>query len=121
MDEKERRTITFQVSVEEADILDAEARREGISRSDYLRKKLFSGAGKAPTTNTESLLHQIIYILARLHTAAFMIREREGVLSTESLEEIYEATAQAARQYLRELDERITKVREQVHQMERAA
>ena len=121
MDEKERRFISFQVTAEEAEVIENAANQQGLSRSEYLRQTLLAPAPVPAATRDDPLLHHLIYLLARLQASTYMIAERQGALPPATLEEVYAATASAAGRYLRELDDRIAQMNEQIRPGEAAA
>jgi hypothetical protein len=122
MDDTELKTITFKVSNEEADAIDAAAREGGVTRSDYIRRcllKLQRDSGESPQNVSETrdpmvLFHHIIYGLQRIHTGMYMMVETARVLSPEQLDAIESATAQRGIELLSNIDERIAKTRAQL-------
>jgi hypothetical protein len=122
MDDTDLRPITFKVSHEEAEAIDAAARERGFTRSDYIRQcllKLQRDSRESPQNVPESrdftvLLHHIIYGLQRIHTGMYMMVETAGALSPEQLDAIESATAQRGIEFLSNIDDRITKTRAQL-------
>ncbi len=122
MDDTDLRSITFKVSHEEAEAIDAAARERGFTRSDYIRQcllKLQRDSRESPQNVPESrdftvLLHHIIYGLQRIHTGMYMMVETAGALSPEQLDAIESATAQRGIEFLSNIDDRITKTRAQL-------
>jgi hypothetical protein len=117
MDDTELRTITFKVSHDEAEAIDAAARAGGFTRSDYIRQRLLnrqldslqSPLNVAETRDSTVLLHYIIYGLQRIHTGMYLMAETAGALSPEQLDAIDCGTAQRGIEFLSNIDERITK------------
>ena len=107
-------TLSFKVPSDAVAIIDSSAEKAGMNRSEYLRSRALSDTAIGEDENITALLRHIVYILARLHNGMYMIPERQGALSTNSLEEIYAETARHAGTYLRELDERISKLNKQL-------
>jgi hypothetical protein len=122
MDDTELRTITFKVSREEAEAIDAAAREGGFTRSDYIRQRLLNlqrDSRESPqnvfeTRDSTVLLHYIIYGLQRIHTGMYMMAETAGALSSEQLDAIESATAQRGIEFLSNIDERVAKTRAQL-------
>src|SRR5580692_12855383 len=122
MDDTELRTITFKVSNEEGEAIDAAAREGGFTRSDYIRQcllKLQRDSRESPQNVSETrdpmvLFHHIIYGLQRIHTGMYMMVETAGVLSPEQLDAIESATAQRGIEFLSNIDERVAKTRTQL-------
>jgi hypothetical protein len=117
MDDTELRTITFKVSNQEAEAIDAAAREGGFTRSDYIRQRLLnrqldsqeSTLNVPDTRDSKVLLHYIIYGLQRIHTGMYMMVETACALSPEQLDGIDRATAERGVEFLSNIDERITK------------
>jgi hypothetical protein len=109
MDDKEQKVITFKLSAEETEALDAKATAARISRSDYLRM-LVSAPPQAGNEGLERLLRQLIYIMNRTHMAVYSIAEDAGLTSTEDLQKIYTRSQRAGIEYLAKLPERIAAV-----------
>jgi hypothetical protein len=124
MDDTELRTITFKVSNEEAEAIDRAAREGGVTRSDYIRRRLLNlqrdsreNPQNVPETRDPMVLfHHIIYGLQRIHTGMYMMVETAGVLSPEQLDAIESATAQRGIEFLSNIDERVAKTRAQLAQ-----
>jgi hypothetical protein len=122
MDDTELRTITFKVSIAEAEAIDTAAREGGFTRSDYIRQRLLNpqrDSRESPQSVPETrdptvLLHYIIYGLQRIHTGMYMMAETAGVLPLEQFDAIDRATAQRGIEFLSNIDERITKTRAQL-------
>jgi hypothetical protein len=122
MDDTELRTITFKVSIAEAEAIDTAARDGGFTRSDYIRQRLLNvqqDSRESPQNVPETrdptvLLHYIIYGLQRIHTGMYMMAETAGVLPPEQFDAIDRATAQRGIEFLSNIDERITKTRAQL-------
>ncbi len=110
MDEKEQKVITFKLSAEEAEALDAKANQAGMSRSDYLRMVLFTPP--EPTSNNlETLIKHALYRIDQVHNALYSIAEGEGkvgrFLSTDELQEIYDHIKDETVKHARELPNRL--------------
>jgi hypothetical protein len=73
LEEKEPRIFNFKVSIEEAEAIDADAKKLGMSRSDYIRTRVLSPIINAPFANLEALLRFTIWTQNRLHIAMFSI------------------------------------------------
>lgn len=108
-------TLSFKVPPDAAAMIEARAIKAGINRSEYLRARALSADTAEAEADTTTLLRHIIYILARLHNGLYLIPDRQKILPTESLKEIYDETAKLACEYLRDLDQRIARVRDLVH------
>jgi hypothetical protein len=93
MDDKEQKVITFKLSAEEAETLDAKASQAGMSRSDYLRMMLFTPA-KSATNDLEALIKHSIYMINQVYVGLFSIAEAQGkagrFLSMEQLEAVFD-------------------------------
>ena len=124
MDDTELRTITFKVSIAEAEAIDTAARDGGFTRSDYIRQQLLNvqqDSRESPQNVPETrdptvLLHYIIYGLQRIHTGMYMMAETAGVLPPEQFDAIDRATAERGIEFLSNIDERITKTRARLAQ-----
>ena len=117
MDEKEQKVITFKLSVEEAEKLDAKADAAELSRSDYLRKVLFTPS--VPSNGKlEDLIKHAIYTINQVHTALYSIAEAEGkagrFLSTEELRDIYKSVRVETIRYALEFPERFEAVQAEI-------
>ena len=93
MDEKEQKVITFKLSAEEAEALDAKANQAGLSRSDYLRTILVA-APQQQTSNLEDLIKYMIYSLNQVYVSVYSIAEAEGkagrFLTPSQLDDVHE-------------------------------
>ena len=107
MDSRQPQIFSFQVSRGEAEEIETAMRSAGMKRSEYLRKKVLSPVSKELPTDAIKLLRHIIYILARIHSAAYYIPERQQTLTTEALQAIYDDTIKSAREYIAHLDEHL--------------
>jgi hypothetical protein len=117
MEDKERRFLSFQVSADEAEAIEAAATKEGISRSEYLRNRVLAPLSEAPAARFEALLRHAVYILQRIHTATYAIPERlaaDGFLSTETLTAIYQQSLHETLRYMTEFDEQVAKIQAQI-------
>jgi hypothetical protein len=117
MDEKEQKVITFKLSVEEAEKLDAEANAAELSRSDYLRKVLFTPS--VPSNGKlEDLIKHAIYTINQVHTALYSVAEAEGkaarFLSTEELRDVYKRVRVEAIRYALEFPQRFDVVQAEI-------
>jgi len=61
------------------------------------------------SADTIKLLRHVIYMLARVHEALYEIPERQGIMTTESLQGIYDDTLKGGRAYLAALDKHIAR------------
>jgi hypothetical protein len=116
VDEKEQKTITFKLSAEETERLDAKVNAAGLSRSDYLRKVLFAPA-EPSNGNRDRMFRYVIYVLQRIHSAIYLIAEqtgKHGVLSTEQLQQVYLNSLNTTLEVMTEADENITKMEKDI-------
>lgn len=77
MDEKGQTVVTFKLPLDEVQLLDAKAAKEGMNRSDYLRMLILN----PPLTridDLEMLLRHIIFMVNQTHNAVYSIAEMEG-------------------------------------------
>ena len=114
MEEKEQRVFTFKVSVQEAEAIDASAKAENMTRSDYLRSRLLATAALTQTDETVRLLRHLVYVASRTHVAVYAIPESAGTLSTKRLREIYDDARTAGLEYMADLPERMAKAETQL-------
>jgi hypothetical protein len=122
MDEKEQKVITFKLSGEEAEALDAKVSQAGMSRSDYLRMLLF--APPEPTTEKlEALIKHAIYTINQTHTALYLIAEAEGkarrFLTTGELQEVADRVRAEALQYAVEFPDSFAAVQTEIAAMKK--
>jgi hypothetical protein len=103
-------TLSFKVSADDIPKIEQRAAAAGMNRSEYLRHCALSSANQDSSAETNKLLRHIIYILARIHSAAYFIPERQQVLSTEALQSIYADTIKSARNYMADLDNKLPAV-----------
>jgi hypothetical protein len=120
MDEKEQKVITFKLSAEEAEALDAKVNQAGMSRSDYLRMVLF--APLQPTTQRlENLIKHAIYQTNQVHTALYSIAEAQGkarrFLTTSELREVYDRVRAEAIRYAVEFPDSFAAVQAEIAPM----
>jgi len=119
MDEKERRMLSFQVSGEEIELIDLAAKTAGLSRSEYVRQQVLGREGSPRATaddhKTTVLLHQVLYILERLHTGSFLIAEAAGMVPPVRLKAIAEKTAADGVEWLSTIDQRIAETRKRLN------
>jgi Ribbon-helix-helix protein, copG family len=129
MDDGDLKTISFKVSLEEAESIDTAARDNGLSRSDHIRKQLL-GAPKSSTTKEEKaagtrdttvLLHQILFVVDRLYNSIFRMAETSKVLSSAQLDAIESVTARESIDFLSTIDERVARTRRQLAERRPAA
>jgi hypothetical protein len=110
MDEKERKMISFQVSADELEVIEARAAKRGSSRSEYLRARAITDPEDTDTGHLEALIKHAIYTINQTHTAHYSIAEAEGkagrFLSTEELREVYARVRVEAIRYALEFPER---------------
>jgi replicative DNA helicase len=121
MNEENLVAFTFKVSADEAEVIQAAADQEGISRSECLRNAISKyirnrtqTPADAPTSNVEALLRHLIYIGSRIHIALYALHETAGTLSTAALQEVYEHAVSESLKYMVGLDDRITKTQTQI-------
>jgi len=112
MNEENLVALTFKVSTDEAEVIQANADEEGVSRSEYLRNAIsryirngMRTPADAPTGNVEALLRHLIYMASRIHIALYAIPQTAGTLSIKVLKEIYEGTRSESVKYLVELSD----------------
>jgi hypothetical protein len=120
MEDQERRIVSFQVSLAEAESIEAAATEEGVSRSEYLRQKLLSPRPEASTTDVEAMLLHLIYITNRTHATIYTIAEIAGTLPSAKLHEIYDDAAAATARYMVDLPNRMASVRAKIAEAEEA-
>ena len=116
MEDKERRIVSFQVSADDVEAIESAAANLGVSRSEYLRTKVFSASSASTESNAEALLQHLegilrhlIYITSRTHVAVYAIPETAGTISTKQLREIYEGARITGLEYMADLPERMVK------------
>jgi hypothetical protein len=97
-------TLTFKVTPDALAIIEAQAEKAGMNRSEYLRARALETREHADNV---MLLRFIIFILQRIHSAIYMMPQAAGDLSIEQLREIYERTEAAGRNCMPGIDERI--------------
>jgi hypothetical protein len=115
MSEENLLALSFKVSTDEAQIIQAAADEKGISRSEYLRNAISEyihnrkrTPADAPTSNVERLLRHVIYMASRIHIAVYSMHEMAATLSKDQLKTIYEGTRSASAKYLAELSDELT-------------
>ena len=113
MDEKQQQVISCKVSDDQAEVIKARAAALGISVSEYVRNRAV-GADDTSTTSFETLLRQVLYVVARVHAAVYSIAETAGTVSTDRLHEIYDECAREGMRYLEELPNAIAKVQARI-------
>jgi Ribbon-helix-helix protein, copG family len=120
MDDKEQKVITFKLSAEEAETLDAKANQAGKSRSDYLRMILFAPPEPASSC-LEDLIKHAIYQINQTHNALYSIAEAEGkaarFLTTEELSEVYDRVRAEALRYAVEFPDSFATVQAEIAKM----
>ncbi|MBV8452875.1 MAG: hypothetical protein JOZ29_11455 [Deltaproteobacteria bacterium] len=93
MDEKKSRMLSFEVSSEEFEFIEAATAKAGISRSEYLRARATSPPTTTSNGNLEALIKHSIYMINQVYVGLFSIAEAEGktgrFLSMEQLETVY--------------------------------
>jgi mobilization protein NikA len=121
MNEENLVALSFKVSADEAEVIQAAADKEGISRSEYLRNAIskyirnrMRTPADAPTGNLEALLRHLIYMESRTHIALYSIHEMAGTLSTGALKEVYEHAVSETLKYMVALPDRIAKAQAQI-------
>ena len=99
MDEKKPRMLSFEVSPEEFEFIEAATAKAGISRSEYLRARATSNPTAASNGNLdarpdklESLIKHCIYTINQVYAGLFSIAEAQGksgrFLTAQQLDEI---------------------------------
>jgi hypothetical protein len=122
MEEKERRMLNFVVSVEEAVRIDSAAREGGLSRSDYIRKRLLAPEPAESNTGVNVplsrdpivLLQQALYWLQRIISAQYQIACVSGVLTREQAESIGAHTIEMGTGYIANLEAKLAKASERI-------
>jgi hypothetical protein len=94
MDEKKSRMLSFEVSPDEFEFIEAATAKAGISRSEYLRARATSNSTAASNGNLEALIKHSIYMINQVYVGLFSIAEAEGkagrFLSMEQLEAVFD-------------------------------
>ena len=128
MDDGDLKTISFKVSLEEADSIDTAARNNSLSRSDYIqgtfrRPEIPPTKDEKPagTRDTTVLLHQILFVVDRLYNSIFRMAETSRVLSPAQLDAIESVTARESIDFLSTIDERVARTRRQLAERRPAA
>jgi hypothetical protein len=129
VDDKDRPMLSFQVSVEEMETINARARESGLSRSEYLRQQALNpplqgntiSANNPPSKDTTILLQHVLYGLQCVHAAIYAMAETSGTLTTAQADTIAQGSMKAGREFLAHMDERITAVRQQIKPAEAEA
>jgi hypothetical protein len=120
MEEKDRRMLNFVVSIEEAMSIDSAAREAGLSRSDYIRKRLLSPvktvdfAEKNNQQDPVVLLRELLFGTKRMHEALYQLAEQSKAFTDEQLDAVQAEALQAGIDYLRDLDTHIARNLERV-------
>jgi mobilization protein NikA len=110
VDEKKPRMLSFEVSPEEFEFIEAATAKAGISRSEYLRATATAnptaasnGNLEARLDNLEALIKHGIYGTNQLHVGLYAIAEAEGKagrpLTNAELREIYDRARAETLQY----------------------
>jgi hypothetical protein len=76
---------------------------------EVMTKYALDQADDGPNTDTTKLLRHTIYMLERVHEALYLMPERQGIVTTESLQSIYDQTLKGGRDYLAKLDKHVAK------------
>jgi predicted DNA binding CopG/RHH family protein len=122
MDENDLRPISFRTSGEELESIDRAARDRGLSRAEYIRQRLLN-VSSAPSGNTTRrrqsenpiiLLHEVLYAIQLTHKALYQLAQHSGSFSEQQLDDIEAESLKAGIEYLKELDERIARHRQQI-------
>lgn len=100
-------TLSFRVPADAVAAIEAQAAKAGMNRSEYLRARALSAESAEQPPDTETLLRHIIFMLARVHNALYMMPEMEGNLSYAQLRAIYKLTEKKGLEYLGMVDRRI--------------
>ena len=122
MEEKDRRMLNFVVSVEEAMSIDSAAREAGLSRSDYIRKRLLSPVKTESVSFAEKnnqqdpvvLLRELLFGTKRMHEALYQLAEQSKAFTDEQLDAVQAEALQAGIDYLKDLDTHIARNRQRV-------
>lgn len=122
MEEKDRRMLNFVVSVEEAMSIDSAAREAGLSRSDYIRKRLLSPVviqpesigGKINQRDPIVLLQELLFGTKRMHEALYQLAEQSKAFTDGQLDAVQAEALQAGIDYVRDLDTHIALNRQRV-------
>jgi hypothetical protein len=128
MSEENLLALSFKVSADEAQSIQAAADEQGISRSEYLRNAISESIrnrkqtlGDDPRDNVEGLLRHLIYMASRIHIALYTMNEIAGTLSVDQLKKIYEGTRRASAKYLAELSDELTSTEARIAEQVRSA
>jgi mobilization protein NikA len=125
VDEKKPRMLSFEVSPEEFEFIEAATAKAGISRSEYLRARATSNPQAASNGNLaarlerlEALITHCIYMVNQVYVGLFSIAEAEGkggrFLTAQQLDEVYEQTRKDALVYAVEFPESFAAVQTEI-------
>jgi hypothetical protein len=122
MDENDLKPISFRTSAEELETIDRAARDNGLSRAEYIRQRLLNVSSAQPghamakrqSENPIMLLHEVLYAVQLTHKAIYQLAGHSGSFSEEQLDDIEAESLKAGIEYLKELDERIARHRQQL-------
>jgi mobilization protein NikA len=116
VDDKERRMITFQVSGQELEMIEARAAEAGLSRSEYIRARALSEPAEHSYNYLADLIKHGIYLANQAIVAQYSIAQAEGkhnrFLSYDEIREVYKRVNVEAIQYALEFPEEFVQVQE---------
>src|SRR5262249_55587730 len=125
MDEKKPRMLSFEVSPEEFEFIEAATAKAGVSRSEYLRERATSNPAAANNGNLEArierleaLIKHCIYMVNQVYVGMFSIAEAESktsrFLTPAQLDEVYKQTRVDALVYAVEFPESFAAVQAEI-------
>lgn len=118
MDEKKRRMVSFEIDVEELEIIEARAAKLGLSRSEYLRARATSDPAATSSNGLEALIKYAIYTINQVYVGCFAIAQAEGkagrFLSAEKLDQIHDQVRAEALDFAVEFPERFEAVQAEI-------
>jgi len=118
MDEKKRRMVSFEIDVDELEIIEARAANAGLSRSEYLRARAMSDPAETSSNKLEALIKHSIYMANQIYVGLFSIAEAQGqarrFLSTEELRKVYDQVRAEALVYAVEFPESFEAVQAEI-------
>lgn len=92
--------ISFRLSADAVERIDARATEAGMSRSEYLRARAESLPEDSITSDVEALLRHLIYMESRTHIALYSIHEMADTLPTAELKKIYDHAITESNKYM---------------------
>ena len=128
MDEKKPRMLSFEVSAEEFEIIEAATAKAGVSRSEYLRARATSNPMERSNGNLETRLEKLealvkhaIYMINQVYVGLFSIAEAQSksgrFLSLEQLETVYDQVRADALVYAVEFPDSFAAVQAEIAAM----